>query len=142
MIKIFEITRNGDPVGADEAGYIAHEARKNIRDYMLGGIFKAPTGRLRDSIRAYTSGNYVYIISEKPYAGVQNDGQAPHVMWYLLGKTVPINTPNGVVYRKATMRSFLNGRWRHPGITAKKYVEVGMLVAQEKNPDIEIRQRR
>jgi len=142
MIKVFEITRNGEPIGPNESGDIALRAQQNIKQYMSGGIFKAPTGRLRDSIRAYTTGHFIYIVSQLPYANVQNEGRAPHVMWYLLGKTIPIRTPHGVVFRKATMKSFLSGRWMHPGITAKKYVEAGVIMTKEQSPDIEIRQRR
>jgi len=142
MIKVFEITKNGAPIGLHESGDIAQKATKNIKDYMTAGIFKSPTGKLRDSIRAYTVGSFIYITSDLGYAETQNDGKPAHIMWYLLGKVVPINVGGKIIYRKATLRSFLNGKWKHAGITAKKYVEAGMLKVEQEYPGVQIRQKR
>lgn len=49
-------------------------------------------------------------------------GTRPRVMRHLLGKVVPIKTRFRVIFRKATERSFLRGRWRHPGTPGKYFL--------------------
>jgi len=102
----------------------------SIKEIMYSGIFKHPTGHLANSIRGYVSGNSVYIISDASYAEAQENGVAPHVMWYLMNKTIPIRTfsfgQSKVIYRRATMKSYLNGAWRHPGYPGKKAFATGI----------------
>jgi len=141
MIKTFEVTRGGQPVGTAEASIVAGRATKNIREYMNAGIFKSPTGKLRDSILAYALGNMVYIKSNLEYADEQNDGVKPHIMWYLLGKTIPVTINGQTVYRKATISSFLKGSWRHKGTQGKKFVEVGVEMTRGELNDVEITKR-
>ena len=140
MLKVFEITKNAEPLTLLETLELQEEVRQTIREYMSQGIFKNPTGRLRDSIRSYVVDNEVHIASHEEYASAQNDGVQSHVMWYLLGETVPIRLKTGqTIYRKATLKSFLNGSWRHPGYSGKQFVEEGMRRMQMKHPDVQIR---
>jgi len=140
MIKTFEITNNGSPVDPKGMAEITNKAVRNIKDYLSAGIFKSSTGRLRDSILGYAMGNVVHIKSDVEYADDQNDGVSSHIMWYLLGKTVPVNTRMGVVYRKATISSFIRGKWRHPGYPGKKFVEAGMAMVKNEYPGVTIRE--
>lgn len=140
MIKTFEITENGVPAGAQSMAEITNKAVRNIKDYLTTGIFKSSTGRLRDSIFGYAVGNVVHIKSDLDYADDQNDGVAAHIMWYLIGETVPIKTRMGVIYRKASISSLLKGKWRHPGYPGKKFVEAGMAMVKNEYPGVTIRE--
>ena len=102
----------------------------SVKEIMYSGIFKHPTGHLANSIRGYVSGNSVYIISDASYAKAQEDGVAAHTMWYLLGKTVPLRIfsfgQSKVIYRKATLKSYLNGAWRRKATPGKKMFATGI----------------
>jgi len=102
----------------------------NIKEICYSGIFKHPTGALANSIKGYVSGNSIYIISDAPYAKAQEEGVKPHVMWYLLGKTIPMRDfrfgQRRTVYRKATLKSYMRGGWRHPGYEGKHFMQAGI----------------
>jgi len=102
----------------------------SIKEICYSGIFKHPTGNLASSIKGYVVGNSIYIISDVPYAKAVEEGVKPHVMWYLLNKTIPIRTfmygQNRLVYRRATLKSYLRGGWRHPGTEGKHMFAEGI----------------
>jgi hypothetical protein len=49
-------------------------------------------------------------------------GTKPRRMLNLIGKTVPIHTPNGVIYRKVTAEDIAKGGWVNKGIAPHYYV--------------------
>lgn len=131
MLRIIDLNRNdGQPLTFPESSFIKESMLTSIKEVMYSGIFKHPTGTLANSIQAYVSGQSIYIISELPYADVQDKGIPPHIMWYLFGKVVPIRSyaygGTQVIYRKATLKSFLAGGWRHPGISPKEFIQNGI----------------
>lgn len=132
MLRILDVRRTdgGDPVSFQGMSQIRERVVTSIREYMYSGIFKHPTGTLAASINAYVRDQSIYILSELPYADAQDKGIAPHVQWYLLGRTVPIRLygygGSRVIYRKATMQSFLEGKWFHPGVTPKEFIQTGL----------------
>ena len=131
MLRIIDLGRNdGQELTFQEASLISEQIVTSIKEVMYSGIFKHPTGVLANSIRSFVSGQSVYIISLQPYGDAQDQGMSPHVMWYLLGKTVPIRTykygTSKVIYRKVTLKSFLAGGWRHPGISPKQFIQSGL----------------
>lgn len=131
MLRIVDLNRDdGQPLEFTEASFIKEAVVTSTKEVLYSGIFKHPTGTLANSIRAFVSGNSVYIISELPYADAQDKGVAPHIMWYLYGKVVPIRTyrfgQSQVIFRKATLQSFLRGGWRHPGISPKEFMRQGI----------------
>ena len=131
MLRIIDLTRNdGQQISFEAMSLMKEKITTSIREIIYEGVFKHPTGTLANSIMSYVSGQSIYIISELPYADAQDKGRPPHVMWYLLGKVIPIREfkfgGSRVIYRKATLKSFLAGGWRHPGITAKEFVERGI----------------
>lgn len=131
MLRIIDLSRNdGQPISFEAMNLMKEKVTTSIKEIIYEGVFKHPTGTLANSIMSYVSGQSIYIISELPYADAQDKGRAPHVMWYLLGKVIPIREfkfgQSRVIYRKATLKSFLAGGWRHPGITAKEFVERGI----------------
>jgi hypothetical protein len=141
MLRILDVSRNdGEPIPFWEMSRHKENVISSIKEVMYSGIFKHPTGALANSIQGYVTGQSIYIISDKPYADAQDRGVPRHVMWALLGKTIPIRTfhrgGSTVVYRKATIQSFLNGGWVHPGITAKQFVSRGVGNAMTGNPGV------
>lgn len=131
MLRIIDLTRNdGQDLTFQEASLISEQMVTSVKEVMYSGIFKHPTGILANSIRSFVSGQSVYMISLQPYGDAQDQGVEPHVMWYLLGKTIPIRTyrfgTSQLVFRKATLKSFLAGGWRHPGVSAKQFVQQGL----------------
>lgn len=131
MLRIVDLTRNdGQQISFEAMNLMKEKITTSIKEIIYEGVFKHPSGTLANSIQSYVSGQSVYIISELPYADAQDKGLPSHVMWYLLGKVIPIREfkfgQSRVIYRKATLKSFLAGGWRHPGITAKEFVERGI----------------
>lgn len=100
-------------------------------------IFKKGADEMADSASAYVEGNSIIIHSEKAHFKYHNEGTRPHVMWYLLGKTIPITKSDGTkTFRKATLGSFLKGKWQNPGIKPKRFVEFGVSLAMARLADI------
>lgn len=131
MLRILDINRNdGEPVPFWAMSRIKENVVSSIKEVIYSGIFKHPTGLLANSIQGFVTGQSIYIVSELPYADAQDKGQERHIMWALLGKTIPIRVygPGGsrVIFRKATIQSFLSGGWVHPGLTAKEFVSRGI----------------
>ncbi|MEN6550139.1 MAG: hypothetical protein ABFE07_29190 [Armatimonadia bacterium] len=91
----------------------------SIKGKCYSGIFKHPTGNLANSIRAYVIGNSIFIYTNAPEAEAVEEGVRPHTMWYLLNKTIPIRTfefgIERLTFRRASLKSYLRGAWRHPG---------------------------
>jgi len=102
----------------------------NIKAICYSGIFKHPTGALANSIKGYITGNSIYVVSDLNYAGAQEKGVQPHVMWYMLGRVVPMREfrfgKSRTIYRKCTLRSILRGGWRHPGTEGKHMFQSGI----------------
>lgn len=49
-------------------------------------------------------------------------GRQEKTMYYLRGKTVPINSFGRIIFRKVTERSLLRGKWRQRRVEGKKLV--------------------
>ncbi len=131
MLRILDINRNdGEPVPFWEMSRIKENVISSIKEVIYSGVFKHPTGLLANSIQGYVTGQSIYIVSDLTYADAQDKGMARHIMWALLGKTIPIRIhehgQTRVIFRKATIQSFLNGGWVHPGLTAKEFVSRGI----------------
>lgn len=64
------------------------------------------------------------IVSGHPAFEYLNRGVRPRVQYELMGKTIPIRTREGkIIFRKATPKSFAEGKWKHPGIPPQRYFE-------------------
>lgn len=51
-------------------------------------------------------------------------------MWYLLNKTIPIRSTEfgkeRLTFRRASLKSYLSGAWRHPGTEGKHVFRDGI----------------
>ena len=134
MIKIIDITPTGNApsvtIDFKQASVVKENIVSSIKEICYSGIFKHPTGNLANSIRGYVVGNSVWIYSDVKYAEAIENGVRPHVMWYLLNKTIPIRTffygQQRLIFRKATLQSYMRGGWRHPGTEGKHVFQDGV----------------
>jgi len=151
MLRVLDVVRPASDTGPMpffEMASVKERVLMSIKEYMYSGIFKHPTGALAASINAYVRGQSIFVLSELPYAEAQDKGVLPHVQWYLMGKVVPIRVHrfggSKVIYRKATLKSFLQGKWVHPGITPKEYIQKGVdrFIAESEGYQITVRSPR
>ena len=113
------------------------EIKKNLQS----GIFKNPTGALANSMQgAVESDKSIVWWSDLPHAGAQEHGVRPHAMWYLLNKTIPITSYSiggeRTVYRRATLKSFLQGKWFHKGYPGKFFMKRGIETTVSRIPEL------
>lgn len=88
---------------------------------------KTPQSRrnLSSSIRVTYDSMEDKFIVESSHEGFRflDRGVRPHVMFYLLDKTVPIRTKDGrLIFRKVSFDSILKGGWKHSGIPSQNYI--------------------
>jgi hypothetical protein len=134
MLKVIDITptREAPTLTIDwkQANIVKENIVTSIKELCYSGTFKHPTGTLANSIRGYVTGNSIWIYSDARYAEAIEEGVKPHTMWYLLNKTVPIRTfffgQERLIFRRATLKSYMRGGWRHPGTEGKHVFQQGV----------------
>lgn len=138
------------PISAPSSSFARVEARfrQLVADTMVtetkrnmqAGIFKNPTGASANSIRSAVEGTAVVLWSDLPSVGAQEKGVKPHAMWYLLNKTIPIRSygfgGGNVTYRRATLKSFMMGKWFHKGYAGKSFMKKAVDTTVTKIPDL------
>ncbi|MEM5866646.1 MAG: hypothetical protein QXG39_01865 [Candidatus Aenigmatarchaeota archaeon] len=104
--------------------------RVNLFNPALFEYPKSFIGRLRIalSLRLINfGGDRVIVVSDHPAFTFLDRGVRPHVMDYLRGKVVPIRTKEGrVIFRTVSDKSLREGKWRHKGIPAQRYIETAI----------------
>jgi hypothetical protein len=95
---------------------VEREARTLYRE-------KGPA-EIASSLRARLSlGNIVVVESDVPYAEGVEQGQPARVMWSVLNKVVPMKLKDGrVIFRRASLKSFLKGKWTRKPVLGKHLV--------------------
>lgn len=130
MLRKIEVDTD-DPV---EIHRLKEEFITNIKEYLYSGVLKHPTGALANSIRGYCVDNYIIVYSDKSYADAIDSGVKPHIMWYLVGKTIPI----GGAFRRVTIASIAKGAWKHPGTSGVHYLQTALERLQMQHPNYNI----
>ena len=119
-----------------EKQLFAQNIKKNIKQYMAtGGVFKHPTGRLRDSINVAIAGDSIYIMSDLPYAEVQDQG-SKQIKWYLRTAQFLKRTEKwkrNRILKKASLKQQLTPTGN---IFGKKFVWTGVELAKLETPEI------
>lgn len=118
---VLAVIRIEDP-RADEASVldfvrgVEREAKNLYRE-------KGPA-EIAASLRARLSmGNVVVVESDVPYAEGIEQGQPARVMWSVLNKIVPLKLKSGrVIFRRASLKSFLKGKWTRKPVLGKHLV--------------------
>lgn len=116
-----------------EMSLIKEKVLIHIKEYLYSGVLKHPTGQLANSIRGYVVDNHIYVTSDKKYAEAIDRGRKPHVMYYLLGKSVPLG--NGII-RRVTLKSLFEGKWVHPGHPGVHYIDYALRRISEEYPTV------
>lgn len=117
----------------EETGAAAvEEIQKEIRRL----AFKGSPDRLLKSFSFRVEGKSTLVIeSDHPAAKYLNRGVRRHQMTYLAksAKPIPIIMDDGSVkFRSATPKSMQEGKWVHPGIRGKNFLDRGIEKAKEK----------
>jgi hypothetical protein len=126
---ITKIAVDGD-VDFEGMSRIKEDMVTSIKEYLYSGVLKHPTGQLAASMRGYVIDNIIFIYSDKDYAQFIDTGRKPHIMWYLLGKTIPING----VFRRCTIKSINEGKWHYKGYEGVHYIDVALRAMNESYP--------
>ncbi len=145
----FELDYSRMGLNDDDRGQIAKVFQEHIRE-----ISPIDTGYGRSTIKVDIPGasqgtsESNYSVDMVGYMWALNNGFAPYIMTGLIGRTIPIRLPSGVmIFRRATAenvgarriqdasRDKKTGRilpgnkpiaWRHPGHPAMKFVQRGI----------------
>lgn len=142
-IKVTPLNTSVAQVAAVEARFrqlVADTGVAEIKKIIQSGIFKHPTGALANSIQGSVDEKAVVWWSDLPHAGAQEHGVKPHVMWYLLNKTIPIRSwsigGDSVIYRRATLKAFMLGKFFHKGYGPKHFMKRGIENTVTKIPEL------
>ncbi len=80
-----------------------------------------------DDIDIVVSGKRVNVKTNSEAIKAHEEGVERHPQMYLLGKVIPIEKgPNGEkrpIFRKCTMKSLMQGKFWHPGMAGKGFIE-------------------
>lgn len=118
----------------------AEKVKRKLQELLIRpGFFKYPKAmadRLKFAMSLYVRENpdgSVTIESTHPAFRYLDLGVRPHLMTYLVGKTVPLkdNVTGKVLFRRVTLASIARGSWHHPGIIPQKYIETAVREAMK-----------
>lgn len=111
------------------------EAVKAIQKEIRRLSFKGSPDRLLNSFSYRIEGKSTLVIeSDHPAAKYLDKGVRKHQMTYLTkaNRPIPIVMDNGdVIFRNATPKSMQEGKWVHPGIRGKNFLDKGLTRAKE-----------
>jgi len=107
--------------------YIKEKLYDVIYSPALSKYPKTPEARrnLAMSINVYYDPMKDDFIIESNHPGFKylDKGVRPHIMSYLLDRTVPIKSKEGMIFRRVSAKSLLEGKWRHSGIPPQRYID-------------------
>lgn len=110
---------------------IAEEAKTKIAEQIKA---RYPRSDMVRDVEVRVEGTKIKVYFNSAKARAMEVGVKPHAMTYLVGKTVPIRTPGGVIYRRVSPAALAKGKWRHPGTEGQHIVEGALdLVADDAN---------
>ncbi len=122
-----------DENASDEAIAQFKERLKPGIGEAIRNVCKSPTGNLADSISIHELGpRTIRIVSSADYADEVESGSRPRTMWNLINRVVPIKLSGTTIFRKVTLKSILEGKWRYPGTPGKAFVEKGANLARKR----------
>lgn len=111
-----------------------------IKRYIDAGFFKKSSRRLRESIQGRVEGNSVVWFSDLPYAKVQEKGMKARQMIELKDKVIPVTVYKYggqlKVYRRASLKAIMSGKFFHPGFPGKGFFERGIRIAMSQVPQL------
>lgn len=107
---------------------IALELPSFISNYVAtGDFFKSRSGNAIRSFRAKANlgRDSVVCWSVADYLKYLNDGVRRQQMTWLVSasRPIPLQTPGGMIFRWATAKSMMDGKWVHPGLKETKFLD-------------------
>lgn len=107
--------------------FLQREMQKQLRVSLYRGAFSRKEKHALHSALAVKSLNgTLRVLARTPKFFYTTRGMPKGPMTWLAGKTIPLQTRSGIVFRKATARSLANGQWYFPGRKARDYVQDAM----------------
>lgn len=108
----------------------AKDIRVGIREYLAQRT--RGSGRTAESIRAYVHGKEIVISSDVPYAKSLDQGtHTSRTMWELINRVIPLKLKGGkVIFRRVTLESLRNGKWRVGPKEGIDFVKHGVDIAR------------
>lgn len=110
------------------------EAIKAIQKEIMRYTFKSKPNNLLKSFTYVVGPSSVSIESTHPAAKYLDKGVRPYQMKHLVKATrpIPIIKDNGeLIFRNATPKGMAQGKWQHPGIKARNFMDRGIEAAKE-----------
>lgn len=110
------------------------EAIKAIQKEIMRYTFKRSPEALLKSFSYEVGPSSVTIESTHPAAKYLDKGVRPYQMRHLLksARPIPIIRDNGeLIFRNATPKGMAMGKWKHPGIEARNFIDRGVEAAKE-----------
>ena len=118
---------------------VGKDAIKAIQKEIGRASFKGQPTRLKNSFSYRIEGKSTLVIeSNHEAAQYLNRGVRAHQMKYLVNSKgpIPIVLDNGsVIFRNATPKSMRDGKWYHPGIRGKHFLDRGVEKARAEMKD-------
>ncbi len=105
-----------------------------IREYLARNV-RHRTGRTEESIKAAVYGKQIVVDSSMSHTKALDRGSySSRVMWHLINKVVPLKLGDGrTVFRRVTLESIRNGKWRTKPRAGLNFVEKGIEIARGKS---------
>jgi len=110
------------------------EAIKAIQKEIMRFTFKSKPDDLLKSFSYKVGSSSVSIESTHPAAKYLDKGVRPYQMKHLVKATrpIPIIKDNGeLIFRNATQSGMNRGKWKHPGIKARNFMDRGVEAAKK-----------
>lgn len=114
---------------------IGDEAIEQIKKEIRESSWKGSPNALLESFEYEVQESQIIIRSDHPAAKYIDKGVEAYQMTHLTkaSKPIPIITDQGaLIFRWATEQSMDDGKWHHPGIKGKNFVERGVEQARKK----------
>lgn len=102
---------------------IISEIKSEIRKNLRSGLWDADLPESwADEIKVTYDGPFINVsFGEKIKA--HEEGVEPHPMNYLYGRVIPLGDEGSPVFRKCTAKSLAEGKWWHPGMAGKGFIQ-------------------
>lgn len=89
-----------------------------------------------DDINIIVEGNLVRVDSKNEAIMAHEEGVESHPQTYLMGKVIPIEKDSEgndqIIFRKCTMDSLMQGKFWHPGMAGKGFIEDAINTATDR----------
>lgn len=144
---IFNEEKKGQFIYADESRVsaevnhrlkqmIEEEVEKNIKSGIYGDFPESWANKINVQV---TEGE-VSVQTDDPAIMAQEEGVEAHPMTYLEGETIPIEPDasgrDRPVFRKATVESLMQGKFFHPGMEGKGFIQDAIDAAMERGREL------